>query len=96
MQHLLSGAVWDADAVRDDVRDYVIEHLGDPAAVAVGDERLAGDPPAVVCSGRPVHRDAPAADRATHPGHAAGARVPPERWLRRNAGDGAKGRRWYA
>jgi SRSO17 transposase len=38
MQHLLSGAVWDADAVRDDVRDYVIEHLGDPAAVAVVDE----------------------------------------------------------
>jgi DDE superfamily endonuclease len=34
----LSGAVWDADAVRNDVRGYVIEHLGDPAAVAVVDE----------------------------------------------------------
>jgi SRSO17 transposase len=38
MQHLLAGTVWDADAVRDDVRDYVIEHLGDPQAVAVVDE----------------------------------------------------------
>jgi SRSO17 transposase len=38
MQHLLSQAVWDADQVRDDVRDSVIEHLGDPAAVAVIDE----------------------------------------------------------
>jgi SRSO17 transposase len=30
MQHLLSRAVWDADGVRDDLRDYVAEHLGDP------------------------------------------------------------------
>lgn len=27
MQHLLSRAVWDADAVRDDVREYVIERF---------------------------------------------------------------------
>jgi SRSO17 transposase len=38
MQHLLSQAVWDADAVRDDVGDYVIDHLGDPEAVLVIDE----------------------------------------------------------
>jgi SRSO17 transposase len=38
MQHLLRGAVWDADAVRDDVCDYVTEHLGDPEAVLVVDE----------------------------------------------------------
>jgi SRSO17 transposase len=38
MQHLLSAARWDADAVRDDVRDYVVEHLGDPGAVLVADE----------------------------------------------------------
>jgi SRSO17 transposase len=38
MQHLLSGAVWDEDAVRDDVLGYVIDHLGDPAAVPVIDE----------------------------------------------------------
>lgn len=39
MQHLLSRAVWDADAVRDDVREYVVEHLHDEAAVLVVDER---------------------------------------------------------
>ncbi|MEU3349968.1 IS701 family transposase [Streptomyces sp. NPDC006700] len=38
MQHLLCRAVWDADAVRDDVREYVVEHLYDDAAVLVVDE----------------------------------------------------------
>ena len=38
MQHLLARAVWDDDGVRDDVRDYVVEHLGDPEAVLVVDE----------------------------------------------------------
>jgi SRSO17 transposase len=38
MQHLLAGAVWDADALRDDLRGYVTEHLGDPDAVLVVDE----------------------------------------------------------
>ena len=38
MQHLLAGAVWDEHAVRDDVRDYLLEHLADPAAVLVVDE----------------------------------------------------------
>lgn len=38
MQRLLATADWDADAVRDDVRDYVVEHLGDPAGVLVVDE----------------------------------------------------------
>ncbi|MEU7039097.1 IS701 family transposase [Streptomyces sp. NPDC046237] len=38
MQHLLCRASWDADAVRDDVREYVIEHLHDGAAVLVVDE----------------------------------------------------------
>jgi len=38
MQRLLAGARWDADAVRDDLRAYVVEHLGDPAAVLVVDE----------------------------------------------------------
>src|SRR2546423_11355615 len=27
MQHLLARAVWDHDKVRDDIRDYVVEHL---------------------------------------------------------------------
>jgi len=38
MQYLLSRARWDADGVRDDLRDYVIEHLGDQGAVLVVDE----------------------------------------------------------
>ena len=38
MQRLLAGAKWDADAVRDDLRAYVVEQLGDPAAVLVIDE----------------------------------------------------------
>jgi len=38
MQHLLCRASWDADAVRDDVREYVVEHLNDDDAVLVVDE----------------------------------------------------------
>lgn len=38
MQHLLARARWDADRVRDDVREYVLEHLGDKDAVLVVDE----------------------------------------------------------
>jgi SRSO17 transposase len=38
MQHLLARAVWDEDKVRDDLRDYVVEHLGDRGAVLVIDE----------------------------------------------------------
>jgi SRSO17 transposase len=38
MQRLLVAADWDADEVRDDVRDYVIEHLGTAGGVLVVDE----------------------------------------------------------
>jgi SRSO17 transposase len=38
MQHLLARADWDADQVRDDLRAYVVEHLGDARAVLVADE----------------------------------------------------------
>jgi SRSO17 transposase len=38
MQRLLSTADWDPDRVRDDLRAYVVEHLGDPSAVLVVDE----------------------------------------------------------
>lgn len=38
MQHLLCKAVWDHDGVRDDLRDYVVEHLGDAGVVLVVDE----------------------------------------------------------
>ena len=32
VQRLLSDASWDADGVRDDLRSYVVEHLGEPAS----------------------------------------------------------------
>src|SRR5258708_7987552 len=38
MQRLLSTAHWDADAVRDDLVAYILEHLADPAAILVLDE----------------------------------------------------------
>jgi len=38
VQHLLGRAEWDAGEVRDDLRSYVIEHLGDEQAVLVVDE----------------------------------------------------------
>src|SRR5690242_965653 len=38
MQDFLSRMRWDADAVRDDLRAYVVERLGDPDAVLVLDE----------------------------------------------------------
>jgi SRSO17 transposase len=38
VQHLWGRAVWDAEAVRDDVRGYVMEHLGTPQGVMVIDE----------------------------------------------------------
>src|SRR5450759_34211 len=38
MQRLLSNAVWDEDRVRDEVRNYVLAHLGDPHAIAALDE----------------------------------------------------------
>ena len=37
-QHLLGRAVWEADAVRDDLQAYVREHLADPEAVLIVDE----------------------------------------------------------
>ena len=38
VQRLLRTARWDADAVRDDLRAYVVEHLGDAEAALVIDE----------------------------------------------------------
>lgn len=38
MQHLLRKAVWDHDGVREDLREYVVEYLGDAGAVLVVDE----------------------------------------------------------
>ena len=38
LQHLLARAKWDADGVRDDLRDYVVDALGDAGAILVVDE----------------------------------------------------------
>lgn len=38
VQRLLNGSRWNAGEVRDDLREYVLEHLGDPEAVLVIDE----------------------------------------------------------
>ena len=38
MQRLLGEAVWDADKVRDDLRAYVVDELGDPGGVLVLDD----------------------------------------------------------
>ena len=38
MQRLLSSAVWDTDSVRDDLRTYTLEHLGNQSAVVAIDE----------------------------------------------------------
>ncbi len=38
VQRLLTAAAWDAEAVRDDLRAYVIDHLGDAGGVLILDE----------------------------------------------------------
>jgi SRSO17 transposase len=38
VQRLLNAADWDVDAVRDDLRSYVTEHLGDATGVLIVDE----------------------------------------------------------
>src|SRR5690348_8410725 len=38
MQRLLRRADWDVDGVRDDVRSYVVEHLGSPDGVLIADD----------------------------------------------------------
>ncbi|MFD5574255.1 IS701 family transposase [Streptomyces cadmiisoli] len=52
LQHLLSRAKWDADAVRDDIRGFVVEELHDATAVLVVDETgdLKKSPPRWACS----------------------------------------------
>src|SRR5215210_333905 len=41
VQRLLNQAEWDTDLVRDDLREYVVEHFADERAVLVVDERPA-------------------------------------------------------
>src|SRR5260221_6432910 len=42
LQHLLGRADWDPEAVRDDLRAYVVEQLGDAQAILVIDETGVG------------------------------------------------------
>jgi len=37
-QHLLNRATWSPDAVRDDLRAYVVQHLGAPQGILIVDE----------------------------------------------------------
>jgi hypothetical protein len=59
MQRLLRRADWDVDWVRDDIRGYVAEELGDPDGVLIADETGPGDDQPDDCGGgavRLVHR----------------------------------------
>src|SRR5688500_4885803 len=38
LQHFIARSEWDAEAVRDDLRSYVVDQLGDPDAVLIIDE----------------------------------------------------------
>ncbi|MGW0805286.1 IS701 family transposase, partial [Nonomuraea sp. NPDC002799] len=38
MQRLFNAAKWDVDGVRDDIRGYLMEHLGEADGVLVGDD----------------------------------------------------------
>ncbi len=38
MQRLLNAAAWDTDGMRDDLRDYAVEHPGEPDGVLTVDE----------------------------------------------------------
>jgi SRSO17 transposase len=40
-EHLLDGAVWDADLLRDEVRDYAVAGLGSTDAIVVADDTQA-------------------------------------------------------
>jgi SRSO17 transposase len=52
MQRLLNGAVWDEDLVRDDLRAYILEHLGDPQAILVIDETSCAQAWQKICRGQ--------------------------------------------
>ena len=76
MQRLLRRADWDVDGVRDDLRAYVVEHLGDPGGVLIADDT------GYLKKGHPVGRRAAAvfrdggADRELPGRRAAGVCLP--------------------
>jgi len=54
MQRLVRTAAWDADAVRDDLRQHVVDHPGEHTAVLIADDtglHQEGDRPRPECSG---------------------------------------------
>ncbi len=56
MQRLLSSAVWDTDGVRDDLRSYVLEQLGDESAILAIDETSFPNPTVVnIQTQKPEH-----------------------------------------
>lgn len=56
-QRLLNGSQWSADAVRDDLREYAVEHLGSPDGVLIIDETgFIKKGTESVGAGTPVHR----------------------------------------
>jgi SRSO17 transposase len=57
LQHLLSRARWGAEAVRDDIRDFVVEQLHHNDAVLVVDETGDLKKGTATVGATPVHRD---------------------------------------
>jgi SRSO17 transposase len=70
MQHLLRKAVWDDALVRDDLRGYVTEGLGDAGAVLVVDE-----------TGDVKKAFTPSGCNASTPGPRGGSRTPRSRCI---------------
>src|SRR5206468_2725322 len=110
MQDFLGRMRWDAEAVRDDLRAYVVEHLGDTEGVLVLDAGVpcswvAGD--SVYGADGTLRRAIEARRRGYVLGVTSGQRlggrrvdawaagVPPEGWHRLSAGEGTKGPRLY-
>jgi hypothetical protein len=91
---LLTSARW--EVLRDDVRAYVTEHLGDPVGVATKPKLAQGMSPMCWRSrprsrcGRPESRVRPRS-----PARQLVAGLPARAWRRLSAGDGAKGPRVY-
>ncbi|MFJ2581836.1 transposase [Kitasatospora aureofaciens] len=85
LQHLLAGARWDADEIRDELQHYVAERLGEQGGVA-DVTGLLGQPPAVLpfdAGQKPEHEGTGGSTRlhppkpARDPGHGLVEHRPP-------------------
>ena len=65
LQHLLARASWDANAVRNDLRDYVVDAFGDRDAILVVDETGDTSRKAPTASGCNASTAAPRAELKT-------------------------------